>query len=182
MLFIFPDMQLKAKHVIFLIYAELSVLLRLPYISTQGLVFSTNVIVPLTFCSLFLLMLAYTQGQMKLSAAPTYKMWEVVNISRKYVLIVFCVNADFCNSVLGFVLLVAIFFDKLQGKPIVLSKHLVFLISNLFASIVIFRVLLQGRALVLWWGVVQWMFLQDSLAVSYMTQQMYLPWVLIMMN
>jgi len=181
-LFIFSDMQLKAKHVIFLIYVELSVLLRLPYIPTQGFVFSTNVTVPLTFCSLFLLMLAYTQGQMKLSAAPTYKMWEVINIFRKYVLIVFCVNAEFCNSVLGFFLLVAVLLDKLQGKQTVLSNHLVLVISYMFASIVIFRVFLQGRALVLLWGLVQWIFLRDSSEVSYMTQQIYMPWVLIMMN
>ena len=181
-LFIFSDMQLKAKHIIFLIYAELSVLLRLPYIPTQGFVFSTNVIVPLTFCSLFLLMLAYTQGQMKLRATPTYKMWEVVNVFRKYALIVFCVNAEFCNSVLGFILLMAVFLDKLQGKKVVLSNHFVFVISHMFSSMVIFRVLLQGKALVLLWGVIQWMFLQDSSEVSYMTQQIYLPWVLIMVN
>jgi len=175
-------MRLGAKHVVFLIFAELSVLLRLPYIPTQGFIFSTNVIVPLTFGSLFLLMLAYTQGQMKLSATQTYKMWEVVKILRKYVLIVFCVNAEFCNSVLGFMLLVTVLLDRVQGKQVVLSKHFVFIVSRMFASIIIFRVLLQGNALVLFWGLIQWMFLQDSSEVSYMTQQIYLPFVLTMMN
>ena len=75
-------MQLRAKHIIFVILVELSILLRLPYISAQGFIFSTNATVPLTFFSLFLLMLVYTQGQMKMDATMTYRLWEVVNLVR----------------------------------------------------------------------------------------------------
>ena len=175
-------MQLEAKHVVFMIFVELSVLLRLPYIPTQGFIFSTNVIVPLTYGSLFLLMLAYTQGQMKLSATATYKMWEVVIILRKYVLIVFCWNAEFCNYLLGYLLLVAVLLDIVKGKQVVLSKHFVCIVSQMFATIVVCRVFLQGNALVLFWGLIQWMFLQNSSEVSYMTRQIYLSFVLIMMN
>jgi hypothetical protein len=175
-------MQLKAKHIIFVILLELSILLRLPYISSQGFIFSTNATVPITYFSLFLLMLAYTQGQMKMETTATYRIWEVVNVLRKYVLIVFCVNAEFCNSVLSFIVLFAIVGDKLQGKKVALAEHLSRGTSFVFACLVVFRIMLQGKAVVLLWGLLQWMFLRELAEVSYVTEQIYLPWVLVMMN
>jgi hypothetical protein len=175
-------MKLRAKHIIFTILVELSILFCLPYISTQSFIFSTNATVPLTYASLLLLMLAHTQGQMKADATMTYRAWEVINILRKYILIVFCTNAEFCNSVITFMVLFTTLCDKLLGKQVVLVDCFFRSTSSVFACLVVLRVMLQGRAAVLLWGLLQWIFLQELSEVSYMTQQIYLPWVLITMN
>ena len=175
-------MKLETRHTILLTLVELSIFLRLPYKPSEGYVLSTNIIVPLTMLSLFLLMLTYTRAQMDLKVEYIYTIWEHVNIVRKYVFVVFCVNMDFCNRGLGLFIFVSMAYNFIQQKPSTLLRHVMFGISAMFQVLVVCRVLFQGNGIMLCWGFFEYMFLRELSEVSYMTQQIYLPWVLVMVN
>jgi len=175
-------MNLQTKHTIVLTLVELSIFLRLPYKPSEGFFFSTNIIVPLTALSLLLLMLAYTRAQMKLKVEILYEMWENVNIVRKYFLVVFCIGTDLCNMGLGIFFFLSFTSSKIMGQTCIFTDHVKYGILSMFIIITLVRVLLQGRICMLVWSILEYVFFREMLEISYITKQIYLPWVLIAIN
>ena len=175
-------MNLQTKHTIVLTLIELSIFLRLPYKPSEGFIFSTNIIIPLTAFSLFLLMLTFTRAQMKLKVDILYEIWENINIIRKYFFVVFCIGIELCNIGLGLFFFLSFAFSKIIGQTCIFTDHVKYGIVHMFTIITLVRVLFQGRIWMLAWSICEYVFFREMLEISYITKQIYLPWVLIAVN
>jgi len=175
-------MKLQTKHTILLTLVELSIFLRLPYKPSEGFIFSTNIIIPLTAFSLFLLMLTYTRAQMKLKVDILYEIWENINVIRKYFLVVFCIGIESCNVGLGIFFFLSFTSSKIRGQTSICTDHVKYGIVNIFCIITFVRVLLKGKIWMLAWSICEYVFFQEIFAISYITRQIYLPWVLVVVN
>jgi len=177
---------LDAKHITVLLLTEVTILLRLPYVSAEGFIFSTNSAITATFVSIFLLMVWYSQQQMKVSTTTTIIVWEHVCVMRRFVLTVFCMNLEFAiRSAVVLGLFHFMVRKTTHPADTTLSTCICsirFAIPVIFSCFVGIRVLLKHQIQYALVPLVNWGLLEESGQVSYIIQKLYAPWVLVAVN
>jgi len=178
--------MLDAKHITVLLLTELGILFRLPFVSGEGFVLSTNSAITATFVSLILLLIWYTRQQMNASTATTVFVWEQTCAFRKFVLTVFCTNFEFAIRSVAVLAIFHFMCQKITHPHIsnmsAWARSVEFAIPGIFSCLVFVRALLKFEVQCALVPLLTWIFLEKSSPISYMVDKLYTPWLLIAIN
>jgi len=179
-------MCLDAKHITVLLLTELGILLRLPFVSGEGFLLSTNSAIAATFVSILVLLVWYTQQQMNVSTATAVFLWEQTCAFRKFVLTVFCTNLEFAiRSVMVLAILHFMYQKITRPGATNLStgaRSVGFAIPGIFSCLVFMRALLKLEVQCALVPLLAWIFLEKSSPIAYMVHKLYTPWLLVAIN
>jgi len=178
--------DLNLKHVICLTYLEIFVLLNIPHKPSEGFIFSTNSAILATFACLFLSIVWGVQVQVGWNSHSIAALWENINIFRKTALTVFCIRADAASQlILLFSVIRLLVCTPVRGSR--LGKYFVArcfsdAVCDVFAFLIMTRVLLKGKGLFIVASVVNSIYLRDLKCIAYLSHQMYVVCVMILVN